>query len=79
MSVNWTSHTTNDDSSKVKGSYNNLLTSNGNRLMMGILFTACIALVAATQGSVNIPLTTVVKIAIERMPFLNIESTWPQS
>ncbi len=79
MSVTWSRHTTNDNSSEANGSYTKLLTSNGNRLAVGILFTACIALVAATQGSVNIPLTTVVKIAIERMPFLNIESTWPQS
>lgn len=49
------------------------------RLPAGALAVAVVAIFAASQGSVDIPPFTVIKILISRIPALEITGAWPQS
>ena len=49
------------------------------RLGIGIGVVLTIAILAATQGSVGIPVQQVVRIALSHLPGVEISQTWPQS
>ena len=49
------------------------------RLLIGIGVVVAIALIASTQGSVSIPVQEVGRIALSRLPGVELSQTWPQS
>ncbi|MCZ6891324.1 MAG: iron chelate uptake ABC transporter family permease subunit, partial [Chloroflexi bacterium] len=49
------------------------------RLSLGAGAVVAIALLAATQGAVGIPLLEVAKIVLSRLPGVELSQTWPQS
>ena len=49
------------------------------RLAMGLLVVVAIGLVASGVGSVYVPPLSTAKILIDKLPFVNMEATWPDS
>lgn len=46
---------------------------------LGLVIVMVVAIIATGVGSVNIPPITVVKIILNRLPFYEINQTWPES
>ena len=49
------------------------------RLLMGLGVLALVAILAAGQGSVQMPPTTVAQILLNKLPFVDIASGWPDA
>ncbi len=50
-----------------------------HRLLLGALVVGLVALVSASQGTVSIPLATLVRMVAAKLPFLEVSQTWPDS
>ena len=49
------------------------------RLLIGLAVVMALAMVAASLGSVSIPLGDAVRIALDRLPGVDFTATWPQT
>ena len=76
--------------SRVKGADSTALPARGGaipetmsypwrRLAIGLAAVAVIGMLAATQGSVDMPPVTVVKMMVAKVPLVNVAESWPDS
>ena len=49
------------------------------RLMIGLVVVAVVGMLAASQGSVRMPILTVFEMVVSRMPLIDIAQSWPET